>query len=112
MPLACYTTYYETPDIKSLPEVLLTDTAAGAVAISGSSLLSGSAENERFSRSVLRQMTVDGANIGEAVMRAKQEFLASSPKYQTVVYNWATLGDPTLSFNLPKVEALPAANRR
>lgn len=111
MPLACYTTYYETPDIKSLPEVLFTDTAAGAVAISGSALLSDSSDNERFAQAVLKKMTVDGIDLGSAVLSAKQEAHKFSPRHQTVVYSWVTLGDPTLSFNLPKVEPLPSIDQ-
>jgi len=111
MPLACYTTYYETPDIKSLPEVLFTDTAAGAVAISGSALLSDSSDNERFAQAVLKKMTVDGIDLGSAVLSVKQETHKFSPRHQTVVYSWVTLGDPTLSFNLPKVEPLPSIDQ-
>jgi hypothetical protein len=48
-------------------------------------------------------MTVDGLDIGTATLQVKQEFLASSPSTQTVVYNWVTLGDPSLSFGLPSI---------
>jgi hypothetical protein len=103
LPLACYTTYYETPDVKSLAEQLLTDNPAGAVVLSGAALLSVAGDNERFSRRLLEKMTVDGLDIGTATLQTKQEFLASSSSYQTVVYNWVTLGDPSLSFGLPSI---------
>ena len=103
LPLACYTTYYETPDVKSLAEQLLTDNPAGAVVLSGAALLSVAGDNERFGRRLLEKMTVDGLDIGTATLQVKQEFLASSPSTQTVVYNWVTLGDPSLSFGLPSI---------
>jgi len=40
IPLACYTTYYETPKVKSLSERLFSDNPAGAVGLSGPALLS------------------------------------------------------------------------
>jgi subtilisin-like proprotein convertase family protein len=107
VPLACYTTYYETPNVKSLPEVLLTDTAGGAVAITGAALLSRSGDNERFGRDLLEKMSVSGLDLGTAVLQIKQEIHRISPRHQTVVYNWVTLGDPTLSFGLPALEVAP-----
>lgn len=110
MPLACYTTYYETPDIKSLPEILLTDTAGGAVAITGPALLSRAGDNERFVRGLLEKMTVSGMDLGTAILDLKRDTHKSSPRFQTLVYNWVTLGDPTLSFGLPNTEPLPIAD--
>jgi len=107
VPLACYTTYYETPSAKSLSEILLTDTTAGAVAISGAALLSEAADNEHFGKALLQKMTVNGLDLGSAVMRVKQETHRYSPRHQTIVYNWVTLGDPTLSFGLPNVQPPP-----
>ena len=110
LPLACYTTYYEAPNIKSLPEVLFTDSAGGAVAISGAALLSDSSDNERFGRALLKKMSVSGMDLGSAVLSVKRDMLENASRHQTVVYNWVTLGDPTLSFNLPNVEPLPDLN--
>lgn len=107
VPMACYTTYYETPNIKSLPEVLLTDAEGGAVAISGAALLSRSGDNERFGRALLEKMSVSGMDLGSAVLSVKQEMHKSSLSHQTIVYNWITLADPTLSFDLPKIEPVP-----
>ncbi len=111
MPLACYTTYYETPEVKSLPELLLTDNTGGAVAISGASLLSRSGDNERFGRDLLKKMTLSAMDLGTAVMEVKREIHAISPRHQAVIYNWVTLGDPTLSFELPEVIPLPIVDQ-
>lgn len=103
IPLACYTTYYEGPVVKSLSEVLFTDNAAGAVALSGASLLSRAGDNVQFGRRLLHELTVSGLDLGSAVLKVKQEFHGFSERHQSVVYNWTTLGDPTLSFGLPNV---------
>jgi subtilisin-like proprotein convertase family protein len=107
MPLACYTTYYETPNVKSLPEVLLTDSRGGAVAITGSALLSDSGDTERFGRNLLKKMSTKGMDLGTAVLNAKREIYDVSEQHQAFVYNWVTLGDPTLSFALPFDELAP-----
>ena len=106
LPLACYTSYYETPDVKSLSELMLTDNAAGAVLLSGAALLSAAGDNERFGRQLVEKMTVDGLDIGTATLQIKQDMLASNPDSQTIVYNWVTLGDPSLSFGLPSIRVV------
>lgn len=103
VPLACYTTYYETPNVKSLSERLFSDNAAGAVGLSGPALLSYTSENERFAKTLLRLMSQQGHDLGTAVMLAKQAFHGHGDRKQTVIYNWVTLADPTLSFDLPEV---------
>ncbi len=107
VPLACYTTYYETPEVKSLPEVLLTDSAGGAVAITGAALLSRSGDNERFGRALLKKLSVSAMDLGTAVLSIKRDIHKISPRHQTVVDNWITLGDPTLSFGLVNTEPSP-----
>ncbi len=101
LPLACYTTYYETPSVKSLSERLFSDNAAGAVGLSGPALLSYSSENERFAKQVLTLMTRQGLSLGTAVLHAKRAIHGTGDRRQTVIYNWVTLSDPTLDFGLP-----------
>ncbi len=104
VPLACYTTYYETPNTKSLSERLFTDNAAGAVGLSGPALLSYNSENARFAKDLLQAMTQQGHDIGTATMQAKQAISGFGGRYQALIYNWVTLADPTLSFGLPPVQ--------
>lgn len=111
VPLACYTTYYETPSAKSLSEILLTETSAGAVALSGAALLSEAADNEHFGKALLKKMTVNGLDLGNAVMQVKRETHGYSARHQTIVYNWVTLGDPTVSFGLPNVQPPAVPNQ-
>ena len=103
MPLACYTTYYETPNVQSLSEILLTGSDAGAVALTGAALLSTTLENQNFARAVLSDMTIAGADLGTAVLNRKQSMKGGGQGRTGIVYNWVTLGDPTLSFGLPDV---------
>lgn len=103
IPLSCYTTYYETPAVKSLSEILLTDSPNGAVAISSTAVLSRSSDNEQIAKELLKEMTIRGADLGTAVLNVKRKIHAYSPRHQSLVYNWTTLGDPTLSFKLPDV---------
>ncbi len=100
-PLACYTTYYETPNVKSLAESLFTDNSAGAVGLSGPALISYGSENTRFAKNLVRHMSQEGMDLGSAVLKAKNDLKNSGPRKQTVIYNWVTLADPTLTFGLP-----------
>lgn len=100
-PLACYTTYYETPKIKSLSERLFTDNAAGGVALSGPAILSTSSENVQMAKWTLYAMSNKGMDLGSAVLDAMKVINNDSPRMQGVIYNWITLGDPTISFDLP-----------
>ncbi len=103
MPLACYTTYYETPNVKSLSEILLTDSDAGAVALTGAALLSSTLENQNFASAILADMTIGGVDLGTAVLNRKQSMRGGGLGRTGMVFNWVTLGDPTLSFGLPDV---------
>lgn len=106
-PLACYTTYYETPNVKSLAESLLTDNSAGAVGLSGPALLSYGSENTRFAKNLVRLMSQEGLDLGTAVLNAKKALKNAGPRKQTVIYNWVTLADPTLTFGLPARPVIP-----
>ncbi len=110
IPLACYTTYYETPNVKSLSERLFTDNQAGAVGISGPALLSYASNNERFAKSLLGLMTQQGHDLGTAVMLAKNALRNSGERGQTVVYNWVTLADPTLNFASVPIDTPPPSD--
>lgn len=103
LPLACYTTYYETPYTKSLAELLLVDNAAGAVALLAPALLSKPIDNENFARLILHNMTVKGKSIGTAALEAKRTTYAQGSGHKATVYNWVLLGDPSLSFGTPDI---------
>ena len=103
LPLACYTTYYETPYTKSLAELLLVDNEAGSVALLAPALLSKPIDNENFARQILHNMTVKGKSIGVAALEAKRTTHDQGVAHHATVYNWVLLGDPSLSFNTPDI---------
>jgi len=110
MPLACYTSYYETPNVKSLAELLLTDNPAGAVAITSAAMLSRTIDNENMAKRIMHYMTVKGVDLGTAVLNVKREWHKNGGRSQSTIYNWTTLGDPTLSFGLPDASLPPVVN--
>jgi len=99
MPLACYTTNYETLSSNTLAHQWLfanvgdqqANTNIGSVAIHGATVLGEYRENAIFAERYLRQVN-DSATLGEAIKKAKQEMATQN----TMLNNWALLGDPAL----------------
>ena len=60
-----------------------------------------------FAKQLMQQMTVKGLDLGTAVMTVKRAIHANGGRSQSMIYNWTTLGDPTLSFGLPDVTLPP-----
>jgi len=96
MPLACYTTYYETPSVNSLAHQWLffsnSEESQGAVAIHGAMVLGKYRENAKFAERLLQQQLNKGKTIGQGILAAKR----SLTPWNQMVNNWALLGDPTL----------------
>ncbi|MGH1539148.1 MAG: C25 family cysteine peptidase [Arenicella sp.] len=96
MPLACYTTYYETPSVNSLAHQWLfysnSTESQGAVAIHGAMVLGEYRENAKFADSLLKRQLKQGKTLGEGILAVKRSL---SP-WNQMVNNWALLGDPTL----------------
>ncbi len=91
MPLACYTTYYESPSINTLAHQWLFAGSQGAAAIHGASVLGEYRENAIFAERFIRN-SKDIKTLGGAIKAAKLEMSANNP----MLHNWALLGDPTL----------------
>lgn len=103
--LACYTTYFASPNSNTLAHRLMNgyriDSAGnpvsgvtnGAVAIHGAATLSNLAQNEVFMREVL-DAKLSGMTLGESVLQARQ--MAAQRRINDLVVNWILLGDPTL----------------
>ena len=91
MPQACYTTYYESPNVNTLAHQWLFAGDIGAVAIHGASVLGEYRENGVFAERFFRH-SQGNARIGEAIMDAKGELSENSE----MLFNWALLGDPSL----------------
>lgn len=97
LPLACYTTYYQTPTVNSLAHQWLfasqdSPQTTGAVAIHGAMVLGDYRENTLFAERVLNQQLKNNMTLGEAILQTKRQL---SPWHQ-MINNWALLGDPSL----------------
>jgi len=97
MPLACYTTYYQTPTVNSLAHQWLFNQqdggqSSGAVAIHGAMVLGDYRENGLFAEKVLKQQLGRKKTIGQAILSAKRQLAP----WNHMVNNWALLGDPSL----------------
>lgn len=91
MPLACYTTNYESISVNTLAHQWLFAGTQGAVAIHGASVLGEYRENALFAERFLRT-GINVSTIGEAIMGAKQEMVETN----SMLNNWILLGDPAL----------------
>ena len=91
MPLACYTTYYESLGTNSLAHQWLFAGDKGAAAIHGASVLGDYRENAVFAERYLKNLP-DAKTIGEAIMNAKREMAGTNQ----MLDNWTLLGDPSL----------------
>lgn len=94
VPLACYTSYYETPSVNSLAHQWLLGGDYGAVIVQGAMVLGEYRENALFARRLLGKMLNENLDIGSAILAVKQ----SMAPWNYMVNNWALLGDPTLRF--------------
>ncbi len=91
MPLACYTTYYESPTVNSLAHQWMFAGDTGAVAVHGASVLGEFRENAIFAERYLRH-SKDATTVGQAIKNAKRAMASSN----SMLHNWALLGDPAL----------------
>ena len=93
LPLACYTSYAESPDANGLAWQWLTAGEHGAAAVVGAATLSEFHHNEAVTLGLLRNFLGNDATLGDALMLAKRDL---DPGYRTVIANISLLGDPTL----------------
>ena len=92
LPLACYTTYADSPSVNTMAHQLLAEGENGAVAVYGATLFSSYAENGMITSKVIDYL-FDGKTIGEAVLNAKK---ALGESYRDTILNGSLLGDVTL----------------
>lgn len=92
IPLACYSTYYESPGTESLADRLLFNPDGGSAAISGAAVLSKISDNGVFAKSILDKMC-KGKNLAQAVYETKKE----NPSFKDQIINWDTVGDGFLT---------------
>ncbi|RBP49908.1 C25 family cysteine peptidase [Arenicella xantha] len=92
LPLACYTTLYESPSMNSLAHQLLFASEAGAVALSGAAYLSEYRENAEFANRLISQAKHGNMTVGQAILAVKSKM----QPWNDMVTNWSLLGDPSI----------------
>ncbi len=91
MPLACYTTDYQSLTTNTLAHQWLFSGNHGAAAVHGATSLGQYRENGVFAERVLKA-SVSASSLGTAIQQAKRRM---SSRNETL-HNWALLGDPSL----------------
>lgn len=92
MPLACYTTFYETPTVDTLAHQWLFSGNKGAAAIHGAAVYSGFRANSQIAKRILTHQFKEGKSVGQAILEAKRELLPGNE----LITNWVLLGDPSM----------------
>ncbi len=96
IPLACYTTYYETISNESLANKLLFKEQGGAVLIAGAATLGNYASNGKILNQLMRYQAREQVTLGHALKLAKRSVGSTNIEQSNL---WTILGDPTLRFN-------------
>ena len=96
VPLACYTTYYETISNESLANKLLFKPNGGAVMIAGAATLGDYTTNGKMVARMMKFQARDNVSMGQALKLAKRSMGNKNLQHSNL---WTMLGDPTLKFN-------------
>ncbi len=91
MPLACYTTNYQSLSVNTLAHQWMFAGKQGAVAVHGAAMLGEYRENSILASRILDQAKT-AETLGQAIKQAKRKM---APVNQ-MLHNWTLLGDPTL----------------
>ncbi len=94
MPLACYTTNYQSLSVNTLAHQWLFAGSQGAVAVHGAAMLGEYRENGIFAERFLNK-SQEFNTLGTAIREAKRQMTGVNQ----MLHNWALLGDPTLLLN-------------
>ncbi len=92
LPLACYTTYVDSPKTNTLAHQLVAAGENGAVAVFGAVTLSKITENKILAERVIKRLLA-GETLGEAVKNTKTSL---GINYYDIIFNNNILGDVTL----------------
>ena len=92
LPLACYSTYADSPSVNTMAHQFIAAGENGAVAIYGASLFSSYADNGVIASKVTDGLLI-GKTIGKAVLDAKTSM---GVNYRNTILNGTLLGDVSL----------------
>ena len=93
--MTCYSAPFDNPTEDSIGERFLREAGKGAIAVFAASWRNSPSPS--FSKSIISELLVPGATIGEAIVRAKQ---ASNDRTLVEMYN--LLGDPAVVLERPR----------
>ncbi len=96
--MTCYSAPFDNPTEDSIGERFLREADKGAIAVFAASWRN--APSTRFSESLVKELLVPGATIGEGIVRAKQ-----SIDDRTLVEMYNLLGDPAVVLERPQAKA-------
>lgn len=103
--MTCLTGFFHHPTADSLGEVLLRAPDKGIVAALVPTSESVTSQQEPLADAFYRELlTVEGATVGEAMMRAKQSMPDNGKAYRDVMETFNLLGDPALRLVEPAIE--------
>ena len=103
--MTCLTGFFHHPTADSLGEVLLRAADKGIVAALVPTSESVTSQQEPLADAFYRELlTVEGATVGEAMMRAKQSMPDNGRAYRDVMETFNLLGDPALRLVKPAAE--------
>ncbi len=92
LPMACYTTYADSPSVNTMAHQFLAKSENGFVAVYGAATLSQFSQNGVAAAKVTDYL-LKGETIGEAIRKAKKEL---GVEYNDIIRNSNLLGDVTL----------------
>ncbi|MGB0132215.1 C25 family cysteine peptidase [Dokdonella sp.] len=96
--MTCYSAPFDNPTEDSIGERFLREPGKGAVAVFAASWRN--APSTAFSKSLVKELLVPGATIGEAIVRAKKSITD-----RTLVEMYNLLGDPAVILERPRAGA-------
>jgi hypothetical protein len=92
----CWNTYYVEPLENTLAHEFLLNGEQGAAAVLGASTLTEAQHERELAKKLYEQLFQPGITLGEAVLQAKKNYVASAPADADVILGWTLLGDPAL----------------
>ena len=93
----CWNTYHVAPQYDTLAHRLLLAGPQGAAAVLGSSTLSKESSDSLLGPAVVRELSMPGTRLGDAILRAKRSIAGQGDAVRDVLIGWTLLGDPALT---------------
>lgn len=93
----CWNTYYVMPQFNTMAHRFMQLQDTGAVAVMGASTLTESFHEKELGIRLIPLLTQNNINLGQAILKAKQNMANDHPEYLDVILGWTLLGDPMIT---------------